>query len=173
MSPQSGSAPYYCEMCGRPVYRPKYYEVDGVVMILCDKCAKFGKPVSIKKIQQRKEIVYKAKRKVDRILEEPSWDLVENFGIKIRDAREKKGWKQEDLARKIGEPVTFIRKLESGKIRPPDDVIEKLEKLLGIKIRKEIGVDEESIADELEELKSSGKITLGDVVIIKKKKKKK
>ena len=173
MPEKSSATVHYCEMCGRPVYKPRYYEVDGVIMILCNRCAKYGKPVSMKKIEKKREVVYQAKRKVDKILDEPQWDLVENFGIKIRDAREKLGLKQEDLARKIGEPVSFIRKLESGKIRPPDNVIDKLEKILKIRIRKELSVDDEEILEELEELKSKGKITLGDVVVVKKKKKKK
>lgn len=160
-------------MCGRPVYKPRYYKVEGVIMILCDKCAKYGQPIDKRELRRMRTVATKVKKKVDRILEDTGWDLVENFGLKIRDARIKLGLKQEELAMKIGEPVSFIRKLESGKIRPPDNVIDKLEKILGIRIRKQI-TDEDAVDfEELKLPKSKSRITLGDVVVIKKKKKKK
>jgi putative transcription factor len=169
---QSKKGNYFCEMCGSPVFKPRYYKVEGVVMILCVKCSKYGEPVKLGEKKKARVLTKSAKKKIDKILEEQDWDLVDNFGLKIREARVRRGLSQEKLAMRIGEPVTFIRKLESGKIRPPDNVIDKLERILEINIRRSLTVEEEINLDEIEHPKKSDRLTLGDVVIVRKKKKK-
>ena len=163
---------YFCEICGSPVFKPRYYKVEGVIMILCGKCSRYGEPVKFSEKRKPRTLTHSTKKKLDKILEEQDWDLVDDFGLKIREARIRKGLSQEKLAMRIGEPVPFIRKLESGKIRPPDNVIDKLEKILEIKIRKSLSIEEEINLAEIVDSKKSDKITLGDVVVVRKKKKK-
>ncbi len=170
MSKGIDQAPYYCEMCGRPVYRRKEYLVDGVVMILCSKCAKYGKPIERKKPTKKIQQQIKQRKKIERAVKEvfeEEWELVEDYHIRIKKAREKLGLTQERLSLKIGETVSYIRKLEQGKIKPTDTVIEKLEKVLNVKLRKPIL----PVSGSSEE-KGGDRITLGDIVIVKKKKKK-
>ncbi|MHA1616116.1 MAG: multiprotein bridging factor aMBF1 [Candidatus Njordarchaeales archaeon] len=167
------STTYYCEICGRPILKPKYYEVEGAVLILCDECAKYGSPVSSSN-RQRKRTFTRSSTKSHkiRILEVFSWDLVDNYGEKIRLARERMKLSQEDLARLIGEPLSFIKKIEREKIIPPEHVITKIEKVLKISLRRPIEPDE--FAEQYKtshQKKRVSQLTLGDVVIVRKPKK--
>ena len=155
MKRSNAKAPYYCEICGTPVFKPKYYKVEGVTMILCDRCAKYGEPVVRREFMPRKKRVLSHNKVIDRVLEK-DWELVDDYGMRIRKARERLGWKLEELAMKIGEPVTFVRKLEANKLVPPDHVIEKLEKTLKIELRKNI--DLEGVVD-LEDLDKLGTVS--------------
>jgi len=53
----------------------------------------------------------------------------------IIDARTAKKWKQKDLARKINEPVKVVNDYECCKAIPDNKIINKLEKILHIKLR--------------------------------------
>jgi len=64
--------------------------------------------------------------------------LVEDYGKCIRDAREAKGWKVENLGAKILEKATTLAKVEAGDLRPTDDLVVKLEKELGIVLMEKV-----------------------------------
>ncbi|RUM33121.1 MAG: TIGR00270 family protein [Archaeoglobus sp.] len=152
-----------CEICGREIKGRSYrILVEGSEMTVCAKCKDFGaeKPfVEIKKLTLKK----KSKPKVEPI--EFVEELVENFNEIVRREREKRGWSQSELALKIQEKESLIRKIENCEITPEPEVVKKLEKLFGVKLMEkvpEIKVDMK---------KSNITPTLGDVVVIKKKKK--
>jgi len=174
--PKVKEVKYYCEICGAPVDRPKYYDVDGAIMILCPRCAKYGKPIpravrptaSIVKTKKKPPIVKRQTRSLEKELGYP--ELVEDYGLRIKRAREARGWTQEDLARALRESVSFIKKIESQKIVPPDYLINRIEKVLNIRIRSEAEII--SIHLDREEKAEEDTITLGDILIIKKPKKK-
>jgi len=65
-------------------------------------------------------------------------ELMEDFSQMIRQARESRGWKQADLGAKINERASVIAKLESGAITPGDDLVRKLERQLGIKLKERV-----------------------------------
>lgn len=56
------------------------------------------------------------------------------LGKKIKDAREKKGLLQKDLAALLGVSTVMICSIESGKKKTSVDNLIKLSKVLGIKI---------------------------------------
>lgn len=60
-------------------------------------------------------------------------ELAEDFGRRIVDAREARGWDQRGLARRLAERVNIIQQAEQGK-RPTDAVIKKLERELDIEL---------------------------------------
>ncbi|MCS7126315.1 MAG: multiprotein-bridging factor 1 family protein [Aigarchaeota archaeon] len=62
------------------------------------------------------------------------YEYVEDFGRLIREAREKMGLTQEDLAKQLNEKVTVIRKIEAGEFNPSIELVKKIERLLKIKI---------------------------------------
>lgn len=147
----------YCEVCGgKIVGRGHKIVVEGSELTVCDRCKNLGVEAKQVKIVVKKR-VQKQKPIVD------DYEIVENFHEIIRREREKRGWTQEDLAKRIQEKVTLIRKIENREITPEKDVIEKLERVFGIKLRERI-----------EEVKVEGSKsmtpTLGDVVVIKRKK---
>jgi len=69
---------------------------------------------------------------------EESIEMAEDFPKRIKEAREKMGWKQEELAAKINERVSIIHKLESGTMHPNDTLVRKVEKTLDIKLKEKV-----------------------------------
>lgn len=91
-------------------------------------------------------------------------EIASDYDQRIRQAREREGLSQEDLAKKLNEKASLIRKLERSDILPSDSVRKKLERHLDISL-VEGGDDGDA------EWESDGSMTqtLGDVVKRKKK----
>lgn len=163
-----------CEICGKPVpeHNPIRAKIEGSVMIVCKECSKLGKiqkaPPKPKFVQQknkqRKNNSTTKKRNYSRN-DEPSEELIEDFDIKIRRARESKDWSREDLGKKINERVSVISRIETGKMTPDIKLTKKLEKALNIKLLEEVNnVDLNQFVNS-----SSGERTLGNIMKIKRK----
>jgi putative transcription factor len=65
-------------------------------------------------------------------------ELVSDWNIIIKKAREKKGLSREDLGFRIGERTVTISKIENGDLRPSDKMVKKLEKELDINLIEEV-----------------------------------
>ena len=65
-------------------------------------------------------------------------ELVEDYGERIKRAREAKGLSREDLARLVGIKVSTLRSIENQDFAPDVETAEKLEKILGIKLFQEV-----------------------------------
>lgn len=157
-----------CEICGRQVSdNPTRAKIEGSVMIVCDECAKLGKiqkaPPKPKFIKSNKPKKNK-KPKQNYSKNEPKEELIEDFNIKIRQARESKNLSREDLGHKIYEKVSVINRIESGKMIPDVRLTKKLEKALNIKLLENV---EELDLSKYTGNSSQGR-TLGNVVKIKK-----
>ena len=87
--------------------------------------------------------------------------IVRDFHIRIRNMRVSRGWEQKDLAMKMNEKLNVIQRIENGS-RPTDELLTKIEKVLGITLLEESRENVESqlirgggrgltIADALEE----------------------
>lgn len=168
-----------CEICGKKIQgTPKHILVEGAELVACKICAKFGSEtpttsipsgISTKRMLKiPKKTVQKRTKYISKtIMFEEDYELIENFGEKVKKAREKLGWKQEDLAREIKEKESIISKIETMEITPPPNIIRKLEKVLNIKLTipasKISGIPPSSAKEP--------SLTLGDAIILKKKKK--
>jgi len=64
-------------------------------------------------------------------------ELVDDYGKVIRRAREASGMSHEDLALKIKEKASLLKKIEREAIIPEDKVRRKLERTLGITLTEE------------------------------------
>eukprot|EP00667_Euglena_gracilis_P022564 EG_transcript_25186 len=63
-----------------------------------------------------------------------------NVRLAIQKGRTAKGWKQSDLGQQINEKPSVIAEYETGKAIPNQQVLGKMERALGIKLRgKDIG----------------------------------
>ncbi|EIF45807.1 multiprotein-bridging factor 1 [Brettanomyces bruxellensis] len=63
-----------------------------------------------------------------------------NVGKAIQKARQDKKWNQKDLAQRINEKPTIVNEYEAGKGVPNQQVLAKMERALGVKLRgKNIG----------------------------------
>ncbi|MBE6508268.1 MAG: TIGR00270 family protein [Methanobrevibacter sp.] len=161
-----------CEICGKPVpeNNPIRAKIEGSVMVVCKECSKLGK---IQKAPPKPKFRQQTKSKGSQNTrnrnysrrDEPSEELVENFDMEIRKARESKDWSREDLGKKINERVSVITRIETGKMTPDIKLTKKLEKALNIKLlEKTSEVDLNQFISN-----SSGERTLGNVMKIKRK----
>lgn len=153
-----------CEICGKDLKGSGVkIIVEGTELTVCPACKKYGsEKVSTASQSGAKRVVIK-KKKVSTDIEFKD-ELVDNYNQIIRQEREKRGWSQEQLAKKIQEKESLIKKIENAEITPDPEVVAKLEKLFGIKLK-------ESVPVVKLEKKSSMTPTLGDIVVVKKKEK--
>lgn len=157
-----------CEICGTEVKgNPIRVTVEGTVLDVCSKCAHYGKPqdkwtpVSRKMAPTERVIVtHRPKRDAfDKIDDEINPDYAQI----IKKARESQGLTIEELASKMMEKATLIRKIEREELIPEDTVRKKLETTLTIKLTEKVSSQDQ---------RGGGFIrgtTLGDVAIIRKK----
>jgi len=140
-----------CEMCGKEFSSLLPVRIEGTVLNVCRECARFGdnvraggkpgttaEPSVIQARLQNRE----RRMKTRDVYEggEESIELAEDFPKRVKEAREKLGWKQEELAAKMNERVSIIHKLESGAMHPDDALIRKVEKTLNIKLMEKVRI---------------------------------
>jgi putative transcription factor len=168
-----------CEMCGADTSDPKTVKVEGAELDVCSDCADFGTEV---KTQQKSSTSTKystssssssssgggqsggssssggSRRRNDMF--DDMGELAQDYDELIRQAREKKGLSQAELANELNEKASLIRKLEQGDTLPSDSVQTKLERNL------EIDLDAGGSSGEDEDWSggSATETTLGDVV---------
>ena len=162
-----------CEICGKPVpeNNPIRAKIEGSVMVVCKECSKLGKvqktPPKPKFVKQNKKPKRQAptRKKVYSRNDEPTEELIEDFSLEVRKAREAKNLSREDLGKKINERVSVITRIETGKMTPDTKLTKKLEKALDIKLLEKIdNIDLNQFINN-----SSGERTLGNIMKIKRK----
>jgi putative transcription factor len=169
-----------CEMCGEEIRgAPKLVRVEGAELQVCMKCGKFGTEVQQ---VRRTDLRIAPKAAGGRPAPAPAggtaptWhkrdmfdfmegDVVDDYAIRIRHAREEKGLSQKDLAMQLKEKEHLIRKIENSDLIPEEDMRKKLEKALGIRL-----IDSQ-VSEEEKKVSSKLAPTLGDLTIIRKAKK--
>ncbi len=65
---------------------------------------------------------------------EEGMEGMEGYGRKIKEARERAGLKQAELAKRINEKQSLLRKIENEEIIPTDEVRRKIERVLDISL---------------------------------------
>jgi putative transcription factor len=162
-----------CEVCGRRILGKPYRKIiEGAKMIVCNECAKLGSGYWQAKSQRHAKGITKPhpklfiNRKKQRPTVTEALELIGNFGLQVRRAREKLELSHENLGKKIGEKVSVLRKIESGKMTPDLILAEKLEHALKIKLL----VPPSEPKAPLIALSQPREITLGQLVRLKEKK---
>ena len=155
----------YCESCGRPIYgKPFRAEVDGVEMELCLSCytkmSSSGRARPLR-TQPRAGVGIRPRRRVAGVRGVEALEIVTDYAERIRRAREERGWPLSVLAEKLRISESLLRKIESGKYKPPIDLARRMESLLRIRL---IVPSEEP---EEFEARPPTDITLGDIVTIR------
>ncbi|NPD87086.1 MAG: TIGR00270 family protein [Asgard group archaeon] len=166
-----------CEMCGQEIYaRPIKIEIEGAVLEVCPSCAKHGKKVTQQKptrtrtsaqpaIQRRTSPSrYSSSSSSKSVIARGENELVPDYHERIRLARQKMKLSQKDVSIQTKVSVSELQSIETGKMRPPDKIIEKLEKFFDIKITEEVKAYRPQ-----DQKQGSAFQTLGDIVVIKKK----
>ncbi|MBE0511955.1 TIGR00270 family protein [Candidatus Bathyarchaeota archaeon] len=162
-----------CEVCGRRIPGKPYRAIiEGARMIVCSECAKLGSGYWEAKPQRRAKRIAKPQLKLSilgkkqRPTVTEALELVGDFGLRVRRAREGLELSHEDLGRRIGEKVSVLRKIESGKMTPDLMLAEKLEHALKIKL---LVPPSEPKAPSVA-LSQPREITLGELIRLKERK---
>ena len=161
-----------CEICGKPVpeHNPIRAKIEGSVMVVCKECSKLGKiqkapPKPKFRKQDKSKKTNNSKNSAYSRNDEPSEELIEDYELAVRKARESKDWSREDLGKKINERVSVITRIETGKMTPDIKLTKKLEKALNIKLLEKVNnVDLNQFVNS-----QTGERTLGNVMKIKRK----
>jgi len=145
-----------CEICGRVLGEERKARIDGVVFSVCENCLKLGKEVHINAVQRD------IPRPRPKLFPGENAVLAEGFGQRIKKAREAEGLTREELAARIQEYASQIRRAEHG-IEIEEKAMKKLEKFLGIVLYEIPDSGESSLNKE----KHPMEITLGDIAEIR------
>ncbi|WNY23599.1 hypothetical protein MmiHf6_09080 [Methanimicrococcus hongohii] len=167
---------YECEICGKKTKFPTTaVKIEGAEFKACSECAKLGTVIEKRPVSQTGKAYGTpaptryapqggaAKARPKNYFAGLENELVEDYDQVIKKAREAKGLSQEDLALKIKEKATLIKKIERKEIHPEESVMKKLEKELNIKLTESFD------SSETFEHRSSSGATLGDIAFVKKK----
>lgn len=155
-----------CEVCGKNVPRLRKVLIEGAVMNVCDNCAKLGTPLDKVKEKNVPKIVNpqithvqekKIQRKKEDALDE-EMILVEDYGERIRKARDAMNLTLDDVAKKLQEKKNVLSKIERNEMKPDKELIKKLEKFYGIKLMEKVT----TMPGEQKTIKNS--LTLGDLI---------
>lgn len=159
-----------CEMCGSKV-GTRRYRVDGSVMRLGACCGKYGElidaPASAGPAGSAGAVEQGLRRRAARttgrsVYDGDDMDLVEDFGKRIRLAREKKGISKEILGGKVAARVPQLNQIEAGSLRPSERLAKALERELGITLMEKVDVPS-GVSGAPK--KASGKgLTIGDLL---------
>ncbi|MEM3874893.1 MAG: multiprotein bridging factor aMBF1 [Candidatus Bathyarchaeia archaeon] len=169
-----------CEVCGRKIHgKPIKALIEGAKLTVCGECSKHGTIIWEEEIKQASTPKLKPKATPPltpktqtaskaQAAFESSLELVDDYDVKVRQAREKLGLTHEELGKKINEKVSVLKKVEIRKIKPDDKLAAKLEHAL--RIRLLVPASQEKVPTTVVSKKPSRSLTLGDLVQLEKNK---
>ncbi|MCS7131319.1 MAG: multiprotein-bridging factor 1 family protein [Hadesarchaea archaeon] len=112
-----------CEVCGVEITgEPCRVLIDGAVMLVCERCSGIGR--KLEGVERRLTI--------EPWLDMP--ELVEDYPKRIRQARERLGLTQEELAKRLAERASVVKRLEAGTLVPNEQLVKKIHRVLGIRL---------------------------------------
>ncbi|MFT4910577.1 MAG: putative transcription factor [Natronomonas sp.] len=167
-----------CEMCGTETGSPKTVKIEGAELDVCDECADFGTEVQTEDTSSTSTKYSTSSSSSSssssgsqsssrgsgggsrRDMFDEMDEVVQDYDDRIRTARESEGLTQEELADRLNEKASLIRKVERGDVLPSDEVQGELERELGINLSMG-GSDDDT---EWSGGSATGGTTLGDVV---------
>jgi len=156
-----------CEICGADIPGASTrITIDGSALEVCKSCARFGKqedkfsPVP-RKIVPAERAFRPVRKPKPRDSFQDLKEVVPEYGHKIKEARDSLGLSLE-LADRLKEKASLLRKIEREELVPEDEIRKKLEKELKIKLIEEGG------AERWKPGAGTRGLTLGDIASIKK-----
>jgi putative transcription factor len=148
-----------CQICGKEVDSTVKAKIEGAVMNVCDSCAEMGE-----KVEQKKKKKKSKKKKKQRRTKSSNKELANDYGARVRDAREEREQSIAELADTLNEKESVIKKIEREELKPDKSLAGKLSKELDITLYVNPEVtDYDDTSDS-----DTRKATLGDVADVKK-----
>ena len=112
--------------------------VEGNLLTVCKTCSKRGKPSNNQPNIQKSFVRPKKMIKPNKITFDDSTILVNDFSEVIRKSRMIKGLTHEQLGILIKERASLLRKIESGSLKPNEELTKKLERFFRINLYTEV-----------------------------------
>ncbi len=132
-----------CQICGKPAVGEG--KVEGARVPVCRRCAGYAvgfvlfKPVPSLQKARPGPALQSSSLVLPSAPARPSsgeMELVEDFGRKMMQAREKQGLTRKELARKMLLQEKELEGFEQEKFKPGEGVVRKLEFVLGVSLRE-------------------------------------
>ncbi len=125
-----------CEVCGSEIRGQPYYRIiEGGRMTVCGRCARFGSADwDPNRVQMRTRGRPPPRRPRSEVEAAETLELVEDYGEKIRKARQKRRLTVEDFARMISEKESVVKKLEREELNPDRKLVRKIRNALNVDI---------------------------------------
>lgn len=112
-------------------------ELEDAIVEVCDDCSKFGR--MIKRVPTAK--AYKPMQKpvnlTGLIKDEEETYFALDYGKRVREAREARDLTRPELAKKINERESIIRRIERQTMEPDEKLTKKIERFLNIKLKEQ------------------------------------
>ncbi|MBW2982743.1 multiprotein bridging factor aMBF1 [Candidatus Woesearchaeota archaeon] len=154
-----------CDMCGTekgPFYNAK---VEGTDMRVCQNCKRYA--TEARQVREPQPQKKKKKRTTPEKEPEPEQEergeiiqiITPQYSTRVKNAREKRGLKQEQLAQQLAEKESLLHAIESGKHEPSMKLARKLEKKLSITL-----VEHHEEKRPKNEQRRTGPVTIGDLI---------
>lgn len=141
-----------CQLCGEETDSTEKVKIEGATLNVCESCSDMGETVESKSTnQKRRKTSDPRTRKV----------LVDDYGSRIKKAREEEGISIKELSDELNEKSSLISKLEKQELKPENSLAEKLSDRLGVDLYTNPEVTSYSQDDP-----DDSKATLGDVADI-------
>jgi len=159
--------------------KPLKVAIEGARVIACPDCANLGEPIAevetrprakrppmgpVKYVIGQRPTVARPGATRAIVGDAMSTEIVEDYPIVVRRARERIGLAQEDLAKKMNEKVTVIQRVEGGRMVPDLRLARTLEHYLKIRLLTPV---DSSPAIATQGAKPATSVTLGDIVQIR------
>jgi putative transcription factor len=112
--------------------------VEGNLLTVCKTCSKRGKPSNNQPNIQKSFVRPKKMIKPNKITFDDSTILVNDFSEVIRKSRMIRGLTHEQLGILIKERASLLRKIESGSLKPDEELTKKLERFFRINLYTEV-----------------------------------
>ncbi len=149
-----------CEICGRQISTVYVVKIENAIMNLCARCAKGKTPIEVIEEQVKSRPSHMQEKK-----SAEEYEVVSDYGKRIRNAMSSMGLTTKVLAERINEKESVLIRVENQKLPPDDKLVKKLERELNVRLTQEIK-EERSRAPP----RHNEPLTLGDMAIRKEKK---
>ncbi|MFH1751669.1 MAG: multiprotein bridging factor aMBF1 [archaeon] len=165
-----------CEICGKESFNLKKVMVDESSLLACEKCVVFDKNKEEKSFSSSQEpeeyfkpvpkrsfspkvFISRPQKFTKPRFQQKDITLIDDYGIVVRKARERKNLTLKDLGVKLFVKESELKLLELGKLFPSNDLVRKLENFFNFKLTDD---------SEKEEVKFSSnqtsRLTLSDLL---------
>ncbi len=146
-----------CEICGKKADTVYEINFEGTRILVCERDARGREVINTFGPKSKEE------RSVEARTRPPMQEeLVENFGEKIRNAREAIGLPLRVLAERISEKESTLTRIEKQETLPNEKTRQKLEKELGIRLLSKLSEGKQFVAQKKNEPFTIGDFTKKD-----------